>query len=346
MQSRGSVSAFEIYLRTGRRVRAGVEVKFNPWHDPEDGRFTFAGQGRYFGRAGEHLRSRSRGAGAIQDRSGSSPPDGRGGPREWDRNAKAGRTAATSPYGPNDPSNPGNYSTYVVQRGDTLTKIAAMRRGVTVAGLAELNGIAVDKPLAIGQRLKLQNQDYLDRAREGMRRNFALDYYMRTHGGRVPPDVAHPPSLESQILDSNWRRETRGPYDFQLDVISRPRLLYGLATPTSSPKRSRRNQKRAGGPDRRPTDDGGHYIAPRLSGPTDLFNHFAQDSNFNRGVYRVLESGWYKDILAGHKVFLQIVPHYVGTSQRPDSLDVKWYVDGKKHERTFANEPEGKPRVK
>lgn len=29
-----------------------VERKFNPWHDPEDGRFTFAGQGRYFGRGG------------------------------------------------------------------------------------------------------------------------------------------------------------------------------------------------------------------------------------------------------------------------------------------------------
>jgi hypothetical protein len=29
-------------------VRAPFETKFNPWHDPEDGRFTFAGQGRYF----------------------------------------------------------------------------------------------------------------------------------------------------------------------------------------------------------------------------------------------------------------------------------------------------------
>lgn len=26
-----------------------MEVKFNPWHDEENGRFTFAGQGRYFG---------------------------------------------------------------------------------------------------------------------------------------------------------------------------------------------------------------------------------------------------------------------------------------------------------
>lgn len=45
-------SDFEIYLRTGRRIAAErdvTELKFNPWHDPDDGRFTFAGQGRYFG---------------------------------------------------------------------------------------------------------------------------------------------------------------------------------------------------------------------------------------------------------------------------------------------------------
>lgn len=48
---RRSVSVFETYLRTGRRVTdpGPIEVKFNPWHDPEDGRFTFAGQGKHFG---------------------------------------------------------------------------------------------------------------------------------------------------------------------------------------------------------------------------------------------------------------------------------------------------------
>lgn len=44
--------AFEHYVRTGVRLSArtmAVELKFNPWHDPENGRFTFIGQGRYFG---------------------------------------------------------------------------------------------------------------------------------------------------------------------------------------------------------------------------------------------------------------------------------------------------------
>jgi hypothetical protein len=42
--------AFSVWLRTGRwptvTPSGGVEVKFNPWHDPADGRFTFAGSGR------------------------------------------------------------------------------------------------------------------------------------------------------------------------------------------------------------------------------------------------------------------------------------------------------------
>lgn len=48
--------AFPIWLRTGklpsRSKGDGIECKFNPWHDPEDGRFTFAGTGRYYGGGG------------------------------------------------------------------------------------------------------------------------------------------------------------------------------------------------------------------------------------------------------------------------------------------------------
>ena len=105
-----------------------------------------------------------------------------------------------------------------------------------------------------------------------------------------------------------------------------------------------RTEALAGGADRRPTDDGGHYIAARLNGPTDLFNHFAQDANFNRGVFRILESEWDRDSRAGRKVFIMLVPHYVGSSQRPDSVLVTWSMNGKKRRRNFANESGGKPR--
>lgn len=51
-------SPLELWMRTGlwpQPEHERVEHKFNPWHDPEDGRFTFAGQGRYFGRGGSQV---------------------------------------------------------------------------------------------------------------------------------------------------------------------------------------------------------------------------------------------------------------------------------------------------
>jgi hypothetical protein len=102
--------------------------------------------------------------------------------------------------------------------------------------------------------------------------------------------------------------------------------------------RSRRNQREAGGADRRETDDGGHYIAARFNGPSDVFNHFAQDANFNRGAYRVMENSWAANVRAGHRVSVDIVPHYDGLSRRPDRIAVTWFIDGNKHLHTFANE--------
>ncbi|MBB5710436.1 hypothetical protein FHT02_001667 [Sphingomonas xinjiangensis] len=46
MAKREQASAFSTWLRTGElppRHSDGIEFKFNPWHDPADGRFTFAG---------------------------------------------------------------------------------------------------------------------------------------------------------------------------------------------------------------------------------------------------------------------------------------------------------------
>jgi hypothetical protein len=49
----GKRSSFELWLRTGHRscpdIAQTLECKFNPWHDPDDGRFTFAGSGRHYG---------------------------------------------------------------------------------------------------------------------------------------------------------------------------------------------------------------------------------------------------------------------------------------------------------
>jgi hypothetical protein len=59
--------AFSMWLRTGRlpsvRNADGIELKFNPWHDPENGRFTFASAGRRY--AGASGKSGGGGGGAA-----------------------------------------------------------------------------------------------------------------------------------------------------------------------------------------------------------------------------------------------------------------------------------------
>ncbi|WP_445190891.1 hypothetical protein ACT009_09710 [Sphingomonas sp. Tas61C01] len=47
---------FSNWLRTGRLPLVidpgGLELKYDHWHDPDDGRFTFAQSGRFFGAGG------------------------------------------------------------------------------------------------------------------------------------------------------------------------------------------------------------------------------------------------------------------------------------------------------
>lgn len=320
----GARAAFSLYLRTGRRVAAEVEVKFNPWHDEEDGRFTFAGQGRYFG-AGR--------TGATEQARMARPPKPLP-PARRDAADSADRSR-------NRADHPDNYALYVVQPGDSFSRIAARRKGLTARDLAWLNGRAIDHPVKVGEEIKLPNQAYLDAARAAKNKFLALAHHMDTHDGKLPPNVAHPPSLESQILDSNWRRESKNGYDFRIDIIERNRRTYGQLSLAVSPVRSRQNQAQAGKPDRLGDDDGGHFIAARFNGPGDGFNHFAQNANFNRGGYRVMEDSWARELRAGHKVFVDIEPLYEGTSQRPYQLVVTWYVDGRRFFKEFPNQAKG-----
>lgn len=81
-------SAFSLWRRTGRLPRPvdpeGTELKFNPWHDPADGRFTFVGSGQYHGGGG--------GSGSTDRRSGvasrsakANAPLARNKPMSWPR---------------------------------------------------------------------------------------------------------------------------------------------------------------------------------------------------------------------------------------------------------------------
>lgn len=155
-----SMTAFSLYLRTGRRPDpARLEVKYNPWHDEENGQFTFEGQGRYVAASG---------GGSDRATPQGVPPSGQD--RRQTRSADNGvhdRRRQRADH-------PDNYSTYIVRPGDSLARIATRRKGLKAGDLAWLNQQAADKPLQIGQRIKVPHQRYLDEGRAAKNRLVAL----------------------------------------------------------------------------------------------------------------------------------------------------------------------------
>lgn len=79
---------------------------------------------------------------------------------------------------------PDNYSTYTVVPGDSLARIATRRKGLKAGDLAWLNQQSIDKPLQIGQRIKVPHQRYLDEGRVAKNRFVALAQYMETQSGK------------------------------------------------------------------------------------------------------------------------------------------------------------------
>jgi hypothetical protein len=68
-------SSFSCWLRTGKLPPAlspdGLEFKFNPWHDPVDGRFTFTGAGQRYAANGTNTTDGA--SGRVSARSGRAP---------------------------------------------------------------------------------------------------------------------------------------------------------------------------------------------------------------------------------------------------------------------------------
>ncbi len=179
--------AFPIWLRTGKLSFEAnddrIDCKFNPWHDTDDGRFTFAGTGR------------NHGGGA-----------GFGG---------AGATAAW-------------------QRPQPKRIPADQKRSLATI----------------------------------------------VHAGQP---TGHSAARPAPASEAPLRAVLRNGYTYQIDSRQRTRRVSGALTVADVPIRSQTSQRQAGGAERRAGDDGGHYIAARFNGPTDAFNHFAQDANVNRG---------------------------------------------------------------
>ena len=253
--------AFLVWLRTGRvtslQQAGAVEFKFNPWHDPANGRFTFANSWRYVG-----------GFGRTPYRGGGGEGFGGGG-------------ASGSWSGPNRPA-----ENRTRQRSDQ----------------ASSRHVAPSKS--------------------------------------IPARAAGVETIDAVQFSAadTFRRIERNGYEYQIDSDDRTRRVSGPLTLSAGQPRSRRVQALAGGDDRRSSDDGGHYIARRFNGPAEVFNHFAQDANFNRGGYRLLEDQWARAKRGGHRVSVKIVPVYQNRSQRPSAINIWFWIDGFEESQHFPNE--------
>jgi len=134
----------------------------------------------------------------------------------------------------------------------------------------------------------------------------------------------------------------RNGYKYTLDSNRRPIKVEGWLTSNKSHGRNPGAQLAAGGKHRLHDDEGGHYVARIFNGPTDDFNHFAQNQNFNRGRYKALENRWQKLLDEGKSVHVSIKPSYPGDSLRPNKLTIVYTVDGQNVTHSFRNFPGGK----
>lgn len=347
--------AFAIWLRTGRWVCLGdesaVEVKYNPWHDPSNGRFTFAGTGSAskagFGLRGQRKRKRV-------------PPygdDSKLNPITSLEEADAWRASELAKH-PGDPDWREAIEIRYRYYQNHFRPLSASPPPPSLSSPAERaefvggggSGGGGGSSGSWGRPPIAKDSGVGDLGGGG------------GFGGRGASGGWEVPSFDKRFADTHsdnsdaglrnqsdqptWRHVFRNGYDYEIDERERTRRVSGVLVLAPPQPRSRSLQRSAGGADRLPKDDGGHYIAPRFNGPTEAFNHFAQDANVNRGRYRAIEDEWAREKRAGHRVTVAIVPHLRALSQRPATIDVVYYVDGLKRSVKLPNEREGGAHVR
>lgn len=275
-------SGFAFWLRTGRwpdrAPGAAIERKFNPWHDPDDGRFTFAGTGRHYGSGG-------------QGRAGNPSSNGR---------------RKRPPLRVDVPALP-------------------QRRPGQGMGGGGASGSWSDSPEASANSQSTQNQ-----GRAQSRTAVVADVLRESAGLEGQARAVLPFKRVAKSV-------VRHGYRFDIDNSGRTWKIEGTIVEDSKQSRSKQAQLQAGGKDRLPTDDGGHFIARRFKGPMEAFNHFAQDSEINRKIYAQLENQWAREHRKGEKVSIKIVPVYDGQSRRPTRLNIWFTIGNEEHSLNLPN---------
>ena len=75
-------------------------------------------------------------------------------------------------------------------------------------------------------------------------------------------------------------------------------------------------------------------------GSGDIDNLLPQACNINRvgGEYYELEELWANAVKGGAKVTVDVVPNYIGNSLRPESFDIKYWINGSEFSVSILNQ--------
>lgn len=149
----------------------------------------------------------------------------------------------------------------------------------------------------------------------------------------------------------NWNKELNNPkpnstyvvdnrFVFVTDEHSRVTEAHGVLTDEPG-RRSGYRQRKAGGDDRLPGDQGGHIFGKGVGGPGEGINLLAMSKQANQSDYARLENQW-RTLLKEKpppELEAKVIPVYSGDSKRPDKFMIEWTKNGETQPREFiANE--------
>ena len=142
---------------------------------------------------------------------------------------------------------------------------------------------------------------------------------------------------ETTGLKPDIRYESNG-YKYTTDELGRIKTATANELRLEEGSRNSTDQVKAGGEDRRANDDGGHLFARIFGGSGRIDNIVAMDRNVNRGEYKAIENQLAAALSDGKDVSMNVKLEYIGESQRPSKIIVKYSIDGEKSRRVINND--------
>lgn len=129
------------------------------------------------------------------------------------------------------------------------------------------------------------------------------------------------------VLKPNIQYTSPEGYTYKTDNLGRITSAEGTLQ-LGKAKRKKNAQRRVGGNDRKPDDEGGHLIASIFKGSGNYDNLVPMNGNLNKGKWKRLENDWAEalNMKPPKDVKVKITPIYQGDSQRPVSFKVKYKI--------------------